>query len=286
MKINKIHDDNSMRFSEEFFEIRLMCDTETIDVMSLIKYLNQAQNMVWGINDTLNKVYCSGYDEIDVEVFALEHGSIRIPLKLKKAAKKAFWEIGITVIGGIAVNLMSGNKEPLVIVTPGGNAETDSSIFLGNRQTRRSVGNIAKMVAEDDGISDLSITYEKENGQRESITISKQTLENVAKECADIDEDTINMHHKVRLQIYGPILEDKPSSWWVKLNGQPFRAYMADRDFLKEMKAKRIAFAPDDEIIADLEEVISEDAKGKHTKWYIRKVHSYPKYTRITKHQK
>ena len=60
---------------------------------------------------------------------------------------------------------------------------------------------------------------------------------------------------------------------------------MSDKDFLEEMTAKKIAFAPGDEIIADIEEVISEDERGEHRRWSIKKVHSYPKYTRVIKEQ-
>ena len=57
----------------------------------------------------------------------------------------------------------------------------------------------------------------------------------------------------------------------------------AEEKALVEMTAKKIAFAPGDEIIADIEEVISEDEQGMHIKRYIRKVHNYPKYTRVVK---
>ncbi|WP_418495362.1 hypothetical protein [Coprobacter sp.] len=274
---------NEIVLTEEFFELRLVCNTDTIDVFSLIKYLNQANYMVQGINKTLNKNFNVGYDAIEVEVFAVEHGSIRIPLKLKKYAANTLMGLATTIIGGVAVNLISGNKEPIVIISDIENIETQPSTFLDNQQTKRSVGKIAKMVVEDDGISGLEVTYEKSDGQRESLTIKKTTLDKVAKECEDTTDDIINNYSKTRLQIHGPILENTPSVWWVIMNGQKLRAFMTDKDFLEEMTAKKIAFAPGDEIIADIEEVISEDEQGTHIKRYIRRVHSYPKYTRVVK---
>lgn len=139
------------------------------------------------------------------------------------------------------------------------------------------------MVAENDSISNLQITYQKLDGQHETMTISKSTLKEVAEKCEYTEEAVSTAIPNVRLQIYGPILDNTPSSWRVKYNGNKISAHMADTDFLQEMTAKKIAFAPDDEIIADLEQIISEDEKGTHVKWYIRKVHSYPKYTRIIK---
>lgn len=282
--------ENSRQFpdtiiTEEFFEIRLICDSQSIDVLSLIKYLGQANSMVQGINETLNKDYNTGYSEIDVEVFAVEHGSIRIPLRIKKYAVKSLLGLTTTIIGGVAVNLISGNKEPIIIIADAEQIETSPSKFLQNNQTKRSVGKIAKMVVDNDSITDLSLTYEKTDGQREKITITKETLKKVAEECEDTKDDIVNLHKNMHLEIYGPILDSKPSSWRVKLNGRPIQAYMSDKDFLEEMTTKKIAFAPGDEIVADIEEVISEDEKGEHRKWVIKKVHRYPKYTRIIKGQ-
>lgn len=274
---------NEIVLTEEFFEIRLTCDTNTIDVFTLIKYLNQANYMVQGINKTLNKNFNVGYDAIDIEVFAVEHGSIRIPLKFKKYAANTLMGLTTTIVGGVAVNLISGNKEPIIIESNTEYIEAQPSIFLDNQQTKRSVGKIAKMVVEDDGISNLEVTYEKSDGKRESLTIKKTTLEKVAKECEDTADDIINYYSKTRLQIYDPILENTPSGWQVIMNGQKLKAFMTDKDFLEEMTAKKIAFAPGDEIIADIEEVISEDEQGMHIKRYIRKVHNYPKYTRVVK---
>lgn len=274
---------DNITITEEYFELRLACDYDTIDVQSLIKYLNQANLMVLGINETLNKDYNCGYDDIEVEVYAIEHGSIRIPFKLKKFAEKLLYDLPIAIIGGVAVYLICGNNEPIIIQTNDGEIEAAPNTFFENKQTKRSVGKIARMVVEDDGINDLSLTYEKSNGNKESVTISKNQLEKVAEECEDTDDDIITTIPKTRLQIYGPILDSRPSSWRVKFNGNIIHARMADTEFLDEMTAKKIAFAPDDEIIADLEQIISEDEKGQHVKWYIRKVHSYPKYTRIIK---
>lgn len=274
---------DNITITEEYFELRLACDCDTIDVQSLIKYLNQANLMVQGINETLNKDYNCGYDDIEVEVYTIEHGSIRIPFKLKKFAEKLLYDLPIAIIGGVAVYLICGNKEPIIIQTNDGEIEAAPETFLENKQTKKSVGKIARMVVEDDGINNLSLTYEKSNGNKESVTISKNQLEKVAEECEDTDDDIITTIPKTRLQIYGPILDSRPSSWRVKFNGNIIPARMADTEFLDEMTAKKIAFAPDDEIIADLEQIISEDEKGQHVKWYIRKVHSYPKYTRIIK---
>lgn len=272
--------------SEEFFEIRLNTDDESIDILSLIKYLKETNTLMQGINMTLNKDFNAGYYELELEAYALEHGSIRLPLKLKKYAITSLIGISTTFIGGVAVNLVSGSNTPIVIKTDTDEIETSSGTFLQNNQTKRSIGKIAKMVVENDSITDLSLTYEKSDGHREKMTITKESLRKVVEECEDAQNTEINVHPQCHLEIYGPILDNKPSSWRVKFNGRKIPAYMSDKDFLEEMTAKKIAFAPGDEIVADLEEVISEDENGIHVKWYIRKVHSYPKYTRIIKKQK
>lgn len=267
--------------TDEIFELRLITKLESMDVISLIKLLNQTNDMFQSINETLNAKYNSGYLEVDVEVFAVEKGSIRIPLRIRKFANKNLWPLVTTIIGGVAVNLISGNRETIIIASPSGDVESASSVFLDNLSTKRSVGNIAQLVVENDSITDLSVTYQKNNGEQETVTVTKNTLKKVAEDCDETYSPLINLHTKQRLKIYGPVLENKPSSWRVRLNGEPIHAYMRDCDFLQEMTAKKIAFAPDDEIIADLEEVITEDEKGLHRKWTILKVHSYPKYTRI-----
>ena len=163
--------------------------------------------MFQGINETLHKEFNAGYTDIEVEAYALEYGSIRIPLKLKKYAVNSLLGISTTFIGGVAVNLVSGNKETIVITSNTDEIESSSATFLQNSQTKRSVGKIARMVADNDSISDLSITYEKSDGQREKNDNKlKKTLKEVAEECEDSEEDVINLYQNTHLEIYGPIL--------------------------------------------------------------------------------
>ncbi len=227
--------------------------------------------------------YRSGIKEVGPNFVGLENYISLLGSDMLKYAANTLMGLTTTIVGGVAVNLISGNKDSIIIESNTEYIEAQPSIFLDNQQTKRSVGKIAKMVVEDDGISNLEVTYEKSDGKRESLTIKKTTLEKVAKECEDTADDIINYYSKTRLQIYGPILENTPSGWQVIMNGQKLKAFMTDKDFLEEMTAKKIAFAPGDEIIADIEEVISEDEQGMHIKRYIRKVHNYPKYTRVVK---
>lgn len=271
--------------SEEFFEMRLVCDTDSIDIFSLIKYLKEANSMIQGINETLNKDFNAGYSQIEVEAYALEHGSIRVPLKFKKYAINSLIGFSTTFLGGVAVNLVSGSKNPIPVKSSIEEVETSGAAFLENNQTKRSVAKIAQMVVENDSICDLSITYEKNDGNKENVTISKETLRKVVEECEDLQDDIMQLHPKCNLEIYGPILDNKPSNWKVMINGRRIQAYMADKDFLEEMTGKKIAFAPGDEIVADLEEIIPNSDNGDHRKWVIKKVHSYPKYTRIIRSQ-
>ena len=280
---NSSKNTGEITLSQEFFEIRLICESDEIDIFCLIKYLTQTNQMVQGINETLNKDFTAGYDEVEISALALEHGSIRIPLIIKKLALHTLFELPPAILGGVAVHLLTNSHDAILVTTPSGNVETQSDTFLNNLSTKRSVGKIAQMVVENDSISNLALTYQKDDGQKESITVTKEVLKKVAEECESSDDDEVREYSKTRLQIYGPILGNKPSSWQVKLNGQTIHAHMSDKDFLEEMTAKKIAFAPDDEIVADLEERIYRDEKGEHKKWTIKKVHSYPKYTRITK---
>lgn len=87
---NKVQPSNDVIITEEFFELRLGCELDTIEIFSLIKYLNQANNMLQGINETLNTLFGCGYNGVEVEAYALEHGSIRIPLKIKKLSQRDY----------------------------------------------------------------------------------------------------------------------------------------------------------------------------------------------------
>ncbi len=146
------------------------------------------------------------------------------------------------------------------------------------------MGNIARMAVESDGIKDLSVTYEKANGEKEQVVINKRTLSQVMYEVPE-DDSISNIVTNATLEIVSPVFVDKPATWKVAYDGNQFTAQMSDEDFLGKMNLQKLSFAPGDVIIADMEVVAKTTERGIRLKHYIRKVHKYPKFSRIIRNE-
>ena len=270
---------------QEFFELRINTKGNGIPAYDLIAYLTNANKLIMSINGTLNTKYSIGFDQIEVEVIALEKGSIKIPLCIKKITNNAtFASIAGSVIGGLALNLLTKNPEPQTVHVGKDAVEVTSDELLKNKKTANAIGSIAKTAVESDDIKDLTVTYEKENGEREEVTISKKTLSDVMYEVPE-DESISNIITNVTLEIVSPVFVDKPASWKVTYDGKQFTAQMTDKDFLEKMNLQKLSFAPGDVIIADMEVVAKTTERGIRLKHYIRKVHKYPKFSRIIRNE-
>jgi hypothetical protein len=279
-----IPDNSQISVFKEYFELHLNTKMDSIEIEELLVYLQNTNELIKSINQTLNSNYSAGFDDISISICTIKEGSIRIPLWITKTLNNPYIiTLSTNVIGGLVVALLSNTGNSHTIETGAGNYEVTNQELLQNKTTKKTVSSIAQAVVENDSIRDLSITYEKEEGKREEINITKRTLSDVIEKCDTEDDENVILNTNVRLKIVSPVLENKPGSWRVELNGQKFYARMSDADFLETMSVQKIAFAEGDEIIADVEFVISENENGQHIKRYIRKVHSYPKFRRITK---
>lgn len=271
---------------QEFFELRINTKGNGIPAYDLIAYLTNANKLLVSINGTLNTKYSIGFDQIEVDVIALEKGSIKIPLCIKKITNNAtFASIVGSVIGILASNLLTNNTEPQTVHVGEDVVIVTSDELLKNKKTANAVGSIAKMAVESDGIKDITVTYEKTNGEQEQVTINKRTLSQVMYD--EPEEETIsNMVTNVTLEIVSPVFIDRPASWKVANNDhKPFMAEMTDKDFLEKMNLQKLSFAPGDVIIADMEVVAKTTERGIRLKHYIRKVHKYPKFSRIIRNE-
>ena len=270
---------------QEFFEFRINTRGNGIPAYDLIAYLTNANKLIMSINGTLNTKYSIGFDQIEVDVIALEKGSIKIPLCIKKITHNAtFASIVGSVIGILASNLLSNNTEPQTVHVGEDVVIVTSDELLKNKKTANAVGSIAKMAVESDGIQDITVTYEKTNGEQEQVTINKRTLSQVMYDEPE-DESISNMVTNVTLEIVSPVFVDKPASWKVTYDNKTFPAQMTDEDFLEKMNLQKLSFAPGDVIIADMEVVAKTTERGIRLKHYIRKVHKYPKFSRIIRNE-
>ena len=270
---------------QEFFELCLNTKGNSILTDDLIAYLTNANKLITSINQTLKTKYSIGFDQIEVEVIALEKGSFKIPLCIKKITNNAtFASIAGSVIGGLALNLLTKNPEPQTVHYGEDTVIVTSDELLKNKKTANAVGSIAKMAVESDGIKDIIVTYEKANGEQEQVTINKRTLSQVMYDEPE-EESMSNMVTNVTLEIVSPVFVDKPASWKVTYDNKTFTAKMTDEDFLEMMNLQKLSFAPGDVIIADMEVVAKTTERGIRLKHYIRKVHKYPKFSRIIRNE-
>lgn len=188
------------------------------------------------------------------------------------------------MFGGFVLNLLTKNPEPQTVSLGKDTVIVTSDELLKNKKTANAVGCIAKMAVESDGIKDLTITYEKTNGEQEQVTINKRTLAQVIYEEPE-EESISNMVTNVTLEIVSPVFVDKPASWKVTYDDKTFTAKMTDEDFLEKMNLQKLSFAPGDVIIADMEVTAKTTERGIRLKHYIRKVHKYPKFSRIIRNE-
>ena len=269
----------------ESFELRLNTEGHSISSSDLIAYLTNATKLIISINQTLNAKYAIGFDLVEVDVIALEAGSFKIPLSIKKITNnQTFANIVGSVIGGLILNLFVNNNEPQTIQYGEAQVVVTAEELLSNKKTANAVGSIAKMAVESEEINGITITYEKANGESEEVSISKRSLSQIMYDEPE-DESLSNTISNVTLEIVSPVFVDKPASWKVTYDGRTFTAKMTDEDFLETMTLQKISFAKGDVIIADMEVVAKTTERGIRLYHYIRKVHRYPKYSRVVKNE-
>lgn len=269
--------------AREFFELTLNVENSHVPIAELIEYLRNTDKLFKGVNQTLNEKYAIGFNTVELEIVPFEEGSFRIPIWIKKVAKNPYF-VGtvVTVIGEIIACLLKNElgihelqlQDQVVIV--------EEQKLLENKTTADALSNIASLAIHNDSINDISVTYEKSNGDREKIRISRTVLTQIA-EYNNEEETSSYVQTNLTLEIVSPVFSDEPSNWKVRYNDRIYPAKMKDADFLETMNAKGIAFGKGDTIVADFETVVADVATGGRPKYNILKVISYPRYTRITR---
>lgn len=264
----------------EYFDLVLNVDNSCISSKELRAYLLQLEKLVDSINQTLRYSEFAGFESISIDVIALEHGSFKIPLIIKKIIKPENFKIlkeitdnstvG-TIIGGIIVHLLlSGSpiREELIATDPYRIPEKE---YLDNIDSARAVKSIAKLAIDNDCIHDLSITYESRKG-KQTIKITKETLIETEQIMDNIIENYEKPFflHKETVIILSPDFNDNPKSLWkFMFNNRIIEAEMQDHSYRERVKSGEIIFHYRDAITVDM----MFEGGGKNRKYYI--VHVY-----------
>lgn len=268
----------------EQFNFILENSNGAISSLDLIKYLTNLNALVKSINHTLNSKYSSGFDQVLLEVVALEKGSFKIPITLKKILQNPYTQLAVgAVFGAIAANVLSDNKETVNYYINNSTVEIKHEVIVGNKETARAISNIAKTTVEAPEIKSLTLEYDLADNKRETINIQKSTLGGLVVDIIEENEKESNTLLQARLIIVSPVLETEQAMWKFRMGDRKLSAKMTDNDFLELMSKNKIAFGIGDVLVADLETIITKKSDDTpDVKHYIRKVHQYPQYATQT----
>ncbi len=264
----------------EYFDLILQTDNNAITSLELIKYLSNLESLVKSVNHTLNKQYCIGYDQIQLNVIALEKGSFKIPTYFKKVVNSPYT---VALFGVIVGKLFSSDNQPIIYNINDSTVEIHQDVIMSNHETAKAMSGIAKVTLESKGIKEMVISYETLENTREKLIVDNTYLKGLIFEDIDEPEKQSNILPRATLTIISPVLEAEEAMWRFRMIDKKLSAKMTDSSFLELMKAKEIAFGYGDVIVADLETVITIKRDGTpDVKHYIRKVHEYPQYKNRT----
>lgn len=259
----------------ESFEFILNSDEHSISGNELIDILTNSRQLLKGINVTLNKSYSIGYDIIDFDVIALEAGSFKIPISIKKFSNA----VAVNAIGGIIAGLFIAECQSVKVQSAIEEYEITKEELMANHDTKTAVVNIAKTTVASDSITGLSMNYICPDGSVENLKIEKTRLEPIASINTDIEPE-IDIHtNTLNLIVVAPVLEPKKVLWKFKtVEEHPISAKMEDEAFLLKMEQEHIAFGRLDVLRVQLQTTVTIEDGEKKVGYVIKKVLDYPKY--------
>lgn len=260
----------------ETFEIIFESDSHSISSAELISVLENYRMLLKGVNITLNKKYAVGYDLVDYDVLALEPGSFRIPISIKKFCNG----VAIGFMGNILADLFMINIQSTTVSTDTEEIVVTKQELLENHSTKEAVVNIAKVAVESDSISGLSLNYTKPDGSIENVRIVKTQLEPIASISIDFVPEILSSTCTIPLIVVAPVLDGKKVQWKFRTQtGQSITAKMDDEHFLDLMEKEHVAFGKHDVIKVELETtVISDEEEHPKYSYRVTKVIDYPRY--------
>lgn len=266
--------------SSEYLELSLGVDDSSLPIADVISLLDGVQCIAVSLNKSLNKVYTCGFDEVTVEVIGFEHGSLKIPLCIKKVCSQFVSPIGKEVIAGLILWYLTTNGDIFKLRTHQEEVNIERTEISRSRAVRDSVKKIASTVINSDKITNLSLKYKDDNNQEVSVTVDKHQLSQAIAPDDDVTDYT-NVPN-VALQIVSPTLEAKSVQWKVRYEGKVRAMKMNDLGFLALVDSRDIAFSKGDILRCDIQIIDTENADGSiKRKYVITRVHSFPHYRRL-----
>lgn len=265
--------------SYEFFELRLGIEDSRISSKDLILYLTNIEKMFNSVNKVLNIKDTIGYDSIEIDVLALEKGSFRIPIFIKKKTVETIMGVTTIVLGEFAVSAIKS----IVNQKDFQEEKIETQHIIEDKDSIESIKRIADLALSNNSVKSLDMTYEN-NGQKTNVKMTREDIKMIVEvEAKDNTEEQCQLLKKERLEIVSPVFKEEPSKWKVKLRGKTISAIIIDRDFLDMMLQSEISFAKGDSIVADIEILEKKTPKRKSYVYRIVTVHNYPHYSRILK---
>lgn len=244
----------------EYLEISVGVADSSLSVSEVISLLGGFQNMAYSLNKSLNKVYACGFDEVSVEVIGFEHGSLKIPLNIKKVCSKFIFPIGKDVLAGLILWFLTSNLDRFMFHTQNEEISVERSEIAKSHSVCDSANKIASTVINSDKITSLSMKYKDENNQEVSVTVDKEQMAHVVT-AIDETSDYVNVSN-VMLQIVSPTLEAKSVQWKVRYEGKVRLMKMNDLGFLALVDARDIAFSKGDVLKCDIQIIETEGIDG------------------------
>lgn len=265
-------------YDTECFNLILEVKEHSISTTELIKYLAETSELFKALNHSLNRYYSCGYDQILIDVEALEKGSFKIKTQIKKLSRHPLVVAGFTIL---ASHLLSGNQGEANIynINNGTVINIQCEELTQNKDLEKAISSIAKTTIDSKEVTGLILEYTDETKQLQRKALDRNILRTLVVESTDEIDRNSYILSNARLVVVAPVLDSTPASWKLRLNNKVINAKMTDEDFLKKMDKEKIAFAKNDILIADIETIITKKTNGvPDVKHYVRKVHKYPKY--------
>ena len=259
---------------DEYFEIHLNIENDRLSIKDLRTLLLKIEKLIYSIYQTISDWYEFDENVLYIDVLNHENGCFKIPMSIKSLLHNATDDFTVgSLIGSLFMSTIGSS------FLEHENSNIDSRELFENLETVKLVKDIAKLVVENDRISDVSITYEKDDDSRDTITVSRQQFADlkefmsliVEKDNVEALAEWLGQRSVATLGIVSPAFETCYSNWTVRYDGKIVEAKMLDTDFLKQINTDGFVFRKGDALEAE----IIIDNQYSNPRYYIVEVIKY-----------